>query len=328
MQEAVVRLLTLADERVNGQPTVRPVAADPVAVQRISKATRPVVLAGPGVVTAGAVDGLRAFAGAGSLGVLNTWGAKGVFDWRSPHHLATAGLQARDFALGGFADADLIVATGVDEAEAPGRLWRLAPVVEVPVGALADAATMLVRPPAEPVVPPLRTALAEVTQQGWASTSVPMPPSKVTQAYATVLGAVGLVAADAGWAGYWVARTFATQAIGGAVVPATAMPGFAAACALAARRAVPARPVLAVVDEVDDMTRAVLDAADELGLGVGVEVWSDDGEALDADTHLARLHTLSVTATSSTATIATDHAQRQQMIDAAGRVVAWGGLTA
>ena len=56
-----------------------------------------------------------------SLGVLNTWGAKGVFDWRSRHHLATAGLQEHDFALAGLGDADLIVATGVDPDEAPLR---------------------------------------------------------------------------------------------------------------------------------------------------------------------------------------------------------------
>ena len=42
-----------------------------------------VVLAGPGVVQDGAVGGLRALAAAGRLGVLNTWGAKGVFHWQS-----------------------------------------------------------------------------------------------------------------------------------------------------------------------------------------------------------------------------------------------------
>src|SRR4029079_1263754 len=78
----------------------------------------------PGVVRAAAVPGLHAFAAAGRLGVLNTWGAKGVFDWRSRHHLATAGLQAEDFALGGLADADLIVAVGVDGGEAPADRWR------------------------------------------------------------------------------------------------------------------------------------------------------------------------------------------------------------
>ena len=77
-----------------------------------------------------AVEGLRALARR-QLGVLNTWGAKGVFDWRSPHHLAAAGLQAWDFERGGLADADLIIATGLDEREVLGRV-ELAPAVEVP----------------------------------------------------------------------------------------------------------------------------------------------------------------------------------------------------
>src|SRR5262249_44609558 len=82
---------------------------------------------GPGVVADGAVPGLHALAAAAHVGVLNTWGAKGVFDWRSRHHLATAGLQARDFPLGGMAGADLIVATGLDGREVAEAAWRLAP---------------------------------------------------------------------------------------------------------------------------------------------------------------------------------------------------------
>ena len=59
------------------------------------------ILVGPGVVRAGAVAGLHAFADAVGCGVVNTWGAKGVFVWDDPRHFGTAGLQARDFELAG-----------------------------------------------------------------------------------------------------------------------------------------------------------------------------------------------------------------------------------
>ena len=100
---------------------------EPLLAGDISRARHVVVLAGPGVVRRRAVGGLRALVAAGKLGVLNTWGAKGVFHWRSRHHWATVGLQELDFELGGLPGADLVLTVGLDEAEAPRRLWATLP---------------------------------------------------------------------------------------------------------------------------------------------------------------------------------------------------------
>jgi acetolactate synthase-1/2/3 large subunit len=300
--------------------------ADPGApldelVTAIDVAERPVLLAGPGVVRDGAVEGLRALATRASLGVLNTWGAKGVFDWRSPHHLATAGLQAWDFERGGLADADLIVTTGLDERELLGD-WRLAPVVEVPTKALAAVAERAAARAREIVVPPLRADLAAITQAGWRRTGPPLPPTKVTQHYNEVLGDGGLVAADPGTSGYWVARTFATQQLGGAQVTADRRArGFAVACCTLARLAEPDRPVLAVVDDVDDATSLALETARRAGVTVPVEVWNRDGDALDADAHLARLE--EIVSGGGEVAIATDPAQLDEMLAVAGPIIAW-----
>ncbi|HXY93909.1 MAG TPA: thiamine pyrophosphate-binding protein, partial [Acidimicrobiia bacterium] len=62
-------------------------------------ATFDLVLAGSGVIRAGAVDALRTLAEETGLGVLNVFTAKGLFRWDSPFHLGTAGLQLHDFAL-------------------------------------------------------------------------------------------------------------------------------------------------------------------------------------------------------------------------------------
>jgi thiamine pyrophosphate-dependent acetolactate synthase large subunit-like protein len=308
--------------RPPGEPAapVEPAALDAI-VAACRAASAPVVLAGPRVIDAGAVDGLRALAGTAHLGVLNTWGAKGVFDWRSPHHLATAGLQALDFERGGLADADLIIATGVDRREAGDR-WRLAPVVDVPPVLLGSLAARWTRPATAIAVPPLRTDLARVTQAGWARTAAPLAPTAVTRNYAEVLGAGGLVAADPGMAGYWVARTFATTGIGGAQVPADgAARGFAVACATVARLLDPARPVLAVVDALDDRHERLLALAAALGVKVAVEVWAADGDALDAEAHRRRLAGLVVTG--GRAAVATDPGQLDEMIAVAGPIVAW-----
>lgn len=301
-------------------------ADDVVAAVRSAQA--PVVLAGPGVVRDGAVPGLHALAAVAHLGVLNTWGAKGVFDWRSRHHLATAGLQARDFALGGLGDADLIVATGVDPAETGGDAWRLAPAVEVPPGALDPLSERWSRPAAPIVVPPLRPALAAVTQEGWASTARPLAPTLVTRHYGQVFGAGGLVAADPGVAGYWVARTFATTTLGGVLVPAEpGRPGLAVACAAVARLRRPGRPVLAVTDgPLPAAAAEVLDAARSLGVAVPVEVWDPGARPLGRDDHLAALVSAAHADRPAVAAVATDPGQLARMVDAAGPVTAWGGL--
>jgi thiamine pyrophosphate-dependent acetolactate synthase large subunit-like protein len=316
-----------ASDVVPPQPvlTDRWVEPDDAEVARLRAAANPVMLVGPGVVRAGAVPGLHAVAAAANLGVLNTWGAKGVFDWRSRHHLATAGLQAGDFELAGLGGADLIVAAGVDSAEAGGDRWRLAPVVEVTPGALDPLAGRWSRPLADIPMPPLRSDLARVTQEGWASTSVPLAPSLVTRHYGTVFGAGGLVAADPGVAGYWVARTFATTEVGGAQVPASrASAGFAVACALVARLRAPGRPVLAAVDgPVADIVHEALDTASALGVGLPVEAWSPDGHGVTAGDHLARLRRLVHDDTPAVVELTTDETQLTRMIGIAGEVVAW-----
>ena len=274
------------------------------------------------MVQDGAVGGLRALAAAGRLGVLNTWGAKGVFHWQSRHHWATVGLQELDFELGGLGSADLVLVTGVDEREAPARLWAQYPHRVVAPGALAPLAERWPDGGSFPDLPPLRPRLAAVTQAGWAATGVPLMPSLVTQHYARVLGDGGLVAADPGTAGYWVARTFATTRLGSATVPAAPIRGWAAACATVARLAAPLRPVLAVVDgPIDDTTAAVLHAATELGVSLGVEAWTPDGPPLGPDEHLTRLDVLA--GSGGVSMLGTDPRQIDEMVAVAGPVRAW-----
>jgi hypothetical protein len=302
---------------------------DEALLRDIADADRVVVLAGPGVVERRAVGALRALAAAGRLGVLNTWGAKGVFHWQSRHHWATVGLQARDFELGGIRGADLVLAVGVDEREAPRRLWAGgAPVRDVAPEALGPLAEQWpVAPGHFPDVPPLRERLAAVTQAGWTASGTPLMPTRVTRHYAQVLGESGLVAADPGTAGYWVARTFATTRLGSVLVPAARVEGWAAACALVARLATPLRPALAVVDGgPGERGSAVLTEALRSGVRIGVEVWDPDGEPCSAEHHLARLGALvSGDAGSGASTLATDPCQFAQMVDAAGQVRAWTG---
>lgn len=257
---------------------------------------RVAILAGPGVLRDRAVDGLRAFAGAANVGVANTWGAKGVFPWDSPHHLGTCGLQSRDFELLGFADLDLLWVVGVDPDESPpdryelgARVVPIAPAdLEVFAGHIARSSYPIERPP-------LFERLAAVAQPGYVDERFPRHPARAVMDLKQKMPPGGLVTAEPGPAGLWVARTFPTDAPGTVVVPAVTRPGIATALALAAGRA--GRPATAVtVAPVDDMTRALVELATTLGAPVTLEVWDDDVD-------------LSLTAL---------------LVEAAGPVVAWG----
>ncbi|MDV8071018.1 hypothetical protein R4P64_31360 [Rhodococcus sp. IEGM 1366] len=295
-------------------------------IDRLESATSPLVLAGPGVVDAGAVPGLHALAAAGRLGVLNTWGAKGIFPWSSPHHWATIGLQQDDFHLAGLAAADLIVATGLDECESPARRWQLADHITVAPDLLGELAISYRSDADFKPMPALRVSLASATQRGWSVDSGPLPPSKVTSTYAAwIAGRAGLVVAEPGTAGFWIARTVGTTILDTVIVPGEPVPeGFAIACALVARLAEPGRPVLAVLDRVPmHADVALLELADRLRVAVPVEAWVEDGDALDYTVHVERVCAAMHSSASSVMTLATDSRQLSEMIDIAGPVVAW-----
>lgn len=249
---------------------------------------RPTVLvAGGGVVRAGAAAALRELVARTDLGVLNTFTAKGLFPWDHPVHLGTIGLQARDLELAGVTGADVVL-IGVDDGELDtGELARRAASVRVLAPHdLADAdpdrlgLPVLAAPPARPA---LYVRLSELCGPWYADDAAPLHPARAAADLAGWLPPGGVVAADAGTAGFWIGRTFPTRELGSVQLPVTPVPGFAAAQALLARRT--GRASVAVVDAVDGATDAVVARAGDLV----VEVWSETGPALRPDERLARL---------------------------------------
>lgn len=237
---------------------------------------RTAMLAGPGVLRDRAVDGLRAFAAGAHVGVANTWGAKGVFNWDSPHHLGTCGLQALDFELLGFGDLDLLWVTGLDVDESPRERYDLgARIVTVEPGDLATFAPHVARSPHPIVPPPLFERIAAVAQPGYVDDRFPRHPARAVMDLKARTPSSGIVTAQPGPAGLWVARTFPTDAPGTVVVPAVVTPGIAVAVALAA--ALAGRPGVAVtVGSPDPVTEALIELGARSGAPLTVERWGDD----------------------------------------------------
>jgi hypothetical protein len=275
---------------------------------------RLVVAAGPRAMHA--LDEVRRFAAAGNLPVANTWGAKGLFRWDSPHHMGTFGLQHDDAELLGLDRFDAVVTTGLDPAE-----WTCPrDLVEVPVHPSQMHALEPHLHRADSIPPnDMYTALSAVAQPGFVNDKVPRHPARAIADLKAVLPPGGIVTADPGWVGLWVARCFPTDEPGSVVVPARRAPGIAAALALVARtHGLPAIAITA--GPLDDATAAVLELARARRVDLPVVAWTADGVL--PDDLAAAVSRPGVTVTE----IPVDRDDTRLLIDAAGPVVAWGGL--
>jgi acetolactate synthase-1/2/3 large subunit len=94
------------------------------AAELIRSAISPIILAGNGVVRAGAAAALRELARATGIGVAETFMGKGALDYEDPRALGTVGLQSRDYALAGFEDADVVITVGYDLVEHAPENWN------------------------------------------------------------------------------------------------------------------------------------------------------------------------------------------------------------
>jgi hypothetical protein len=274
------------------------------------------VFAGPGVVRRGQVEALQRLAARGHVGVSNTWGAKGVFAWDSPHHLGTVGLQARDYELGGFGDAALIVGVGVDEDESPWARWALAPTTQIAPDKLDELTAAWPRP-AQPDIPlpPLFSALSAVCMPSYQAPQVPLHPGRAIIETKGALGPGDRVAADPGGElGLWVARAFPTSELGSVVVPATVAPDFAVTAAVACALRPDPQRVLAITQQPDS---DVLEWAHSRGVDPTVVVWSDHGNISTPDDVGPAI------ARGGVVHLPVDLSRTQDLIAVAGPIVAW-----
>jgi acetolactate synthase-1/2/3 large subunit len=121
----------MADE-VEGSPLPRrkPVLSEPSARELLKAADivrgalNPVALAGNGVIRAGAAAALREFTRATGIAVATTFMGKGVVDADDPMSLGTVGLQAGDYRMAGFEQADVVLAIGYDLVEHAPKHWN------------------------------------------------------------------------------------------------------------------------------------------------------------------------------------------------------------
>lgn len=87
------------------------------AVELLSKAKRPIILAGNGAIRKLASKHLRMLVEKTNIPVVSTFMGKGAVSDKDPRSLLSVGLQSKDYQIYAFEHADLVVSVGFDIAE-------------------------------------------------------------------------------------------------------------------------------------------------------------------------------------------------------------------
>jgi len=240
------------------------------AADLIRGARNPVVLAGNGVVRGGAAPALREFARATGIPVAETFMGKGILDYKDRRALGSVGLQAGDYEMAGFGEADVVIAVGYDLVEHapkhwnPGRDKKVVCVDSLPaeiddhfvpeVELVGDIYHTLVALGEECRHVPrsggsqrLRDAALGRLERAREDDHFPMRPPRVLYEIRRALGRSDVLISDVGLHKLWIGRMFPAHEPNTVLIAnGLAGMGFAVPAAIAAKLVHPERKVVAV----------------------------------------------------------------------------------
>ena len=288
------------------------------AARLLAASSRPLVLAGNGVLRQQAAEAVRDLAIGLHLPVAVTFMGKGVMDDRSHLSLMAVGLQARDHVLSGFDRADLIVSIGYDLVEYAPQRWNpdgrkriihidtqpaevdasYQPEVEL-VGDIDGSVRRLLAA----VMPhgidghdasarhasretlvhqDLRTELLAGLRAYEADDGWPIKPQKALADLRRALGPRDIVVSDVGAHKIWVARLYQAYEPNTVIISnGFASMGISVPGAVAAKLVHPDRHVVALCGDGGFlMNSQELETAKRVGADITVVVWRDDGYGL------------------------------------------------
>ncbi|MGW1913537.1 acetolactate synthase large subunit [Streptomyces sp. NPDC002076] len=245
------------------------------AVEVLTTARRPVVLAGHGAARARASDALVRFAERLNIPVATTFHGKGVFPDDHPNALGAVGFMRHDYSNFGFDAADVVICVGYEIQEFdptkinPNGDKRIVHVHRFPsevdahypvavgiegdlsqaLDALASALPERFTYDSESSVK-IRTLLDDELAYGRDNDAFPLVPQRVVSDVRTALDRHDIVLADTGAGKMWMSRLYPTYEPDTCLVSnGLSTMGFALPGAIAAKLARPDRRVLAMMGD-------------------------------------------------------------------------------
>jgi acetolactate synthase-1/2/3 large subunit len=241
-----------------------------LAADIIRGGTKVVALAGNGAVRGDASGALREFCRATGIAVAETFMGKGLVSADSGEALGATGLQAGDYQMAGFDDADVVVTIGYDLVEQSPQQWNprrdktivcidtlpaeidgyYTPAVEL-VGDIRHVLLALAEECRDAVRPGGSTRLREATSgllhRSASDDSFPMRPPRLLADIRACLGRRDILVSDVGLHKLWIGRMYpAYEPNTTLIANGLAGMGFAVPAAIAAKLVRPSALVVAV----------------------------------------------------------------------------------
>ena len=294
---------------LTSMPQIRAGESDVQALaDHLSRAERPVLVAGAGVLRNDASAALRDFAETTGIAVATTFMAKGILPPEHDQTLFTVGQSEEDWVDLALQAADLIVMVGFDAVEYPplalvtDRSQNVCVIdtdppradtgLHVAAQAIGDISETLAdlrrclddrRWPAVPAFDAARDGMRLALQRQMTTEDTgPIAPADICRAITDLLQPADTVLSGVGMHKLWIARQVQPRRAGQLIVPnGLAGMGLALPGALAAARLQTEGRVLAVCGDGDVMMNVQeMETITRMGLRLTVLVWVDGGLGL------------------------------------------------
>ena len=204
------------------------------AVELISQAKYPIIMAGNGVIRSNASGNLVAFAEKLNIPVATTFMAKGTIPFSHDLSLGTVGLQAHDYVACGFDRADVIICVGFDMVEYHPHLWHKTKDKKIihidqtyaevdehyilecgvigDVAASLDEIAALAKPQDSFQASELRKTIVDELNAFASDDSFPMKPQRILTDVRKALDKEDILISDVGAHKMWIARMYQAEA--------------------------------------------------------------------------------------------------------------------
>lgn len=275
------------------------------AARRISRAKKPLILAGYSAVRDGAAQAITDFATELKIPVANTMMAKGIIPFDNPYSMWTIGIPQRDYINQIFDEADTIIGIGYDIVECFPRKWnpennhkiihignqaahinkRYQPEVQV-VGDISDSLYEILRRSERETEPVYALEIKKKIQadhdQYEFDDAFPMKPQRLLHDVRKVMGKDDILVSDVRAHKMWIARHYNCYQPNTCIISnGFASMGIAIPGAVAAKLVYPEKKVLAVTgDGGFMMNMQELETASRIGAGFVTLILNDSSYGL------------------------------------------------